>query len=274
MVHAVQAAAPASVLAHSAPHHAWACTLAALAALPRPTVPATAARSSLLPLTALFPHSAFMSAHLHSVYRRTHQLCGLRVDLARLSASPAVSTALPFVLASSAAYSGRTAGHHHVRKVFETALAGTSMLETALQLAKGRGTHSAGTTAGLEASNDAMGALDSFNFAAIAEKGVHAAGTVGSAALDNAPVLWLAYVQWLTARGACTDAENVLLRGVSACPWCKGLWLQGLYLLAPQVADRFSEKWLKVMDERGVPMATELTEVLLLHFEDTTLVDK
>jgi hypothetical protein len=55
----------------------------------------------------------------------------------------------------------------------------------------------------------------------------------------------------------------VLLRAVSACPWSKSLWLEGLLDLAGELSGAEVAQLLAAMQERGVALMTEPSEVLM-----------
>ena len=259
----LQDAEPAEALGTSAAHHSLACVLATLAVLPQPDVPFSQAASALLPLVGIFPDSSYLSAALHSVYRRAHQLCHLRINVAKLGQHSAAQNAIPFVLASAGAVSELSSGHQHVRVVFETALAGAPVLAAALQSARlqsGASTDllaadSASLAAGTTAHRNAIEGVD---FAAL----VQAPAAPGQP-LASAPVVWLAYMQALVRRGAVSDAHAVFLRALAACPWCKSLWLRGLHVLADAVQGQEAAQLLDAMQQRGIELRTLPAEVLL-----------
>lgn len=220
--------------------------LTTLGTLPESSVPPSALRDALIPLIHTYPHSTYLTCQLHALRTRTHQLSLLRLDFALLAASVGTSAAIPFALAAVAALEGKVGGQHAVRASFEAALQGCPPLELAMRLAEGR--------AGGAVAVDTVGV----------EEGWEAAPLVAAGQpMELAPVLWLAYVQWLVAIGAMADAHSALLRAVTACPWSKGMWLRGVHLLAEQVAGTEVAQLLDVMQQRGLRLETLPAEVLL-----------
>jgi hypothetical protein len=217
----------------------------------------------LLPLATLFPHSAYICAQLQSVYRRTHQLCSLRVDLARLSATSPTATAPQFVLAAASAHSDRSLGRVHIEHVLEAALQGSSALSTAMQLATSRQEQDAAAERGMLPLGDPIALRDSHNFAAIAEAAARSAGAAGGAAsLGSAPVLWLAYVRWLHSVGDTRAAWRKLTSALQRCPWSKSMGLLGLHMLASESAGLQARAVVNRMQEWET-VSTSLEEVLL-----------
>ena len=251
----MQDAASAESIASSAAYHACACTLAALSALPSPVTPPGAARACLLPLAALYPHCSFLSAHLHSLYKRMHQLSRLRIDLARITAATPAGSSVQFTLGYAAATSAHGSGHSHTRGVLENALQGVPLLRSALCAARRR-------TCGHTAEAALRGTCSEIFCDVLS--GVE----LLPGQLDSSPVLWLAYLQWLVSTGAHSAARDVFVRAVFACPWSKGLWLRGLCLIAEVLQPADAEKYLKVMtDECGLQLSTLPAEVLFERLE-------
>jgi hypothetical protein len=243
------------VPATSAAHYAWARTLAALAALPRPAAPLSAVRTSLLPLVAIYPNSTLLATCVHRVYGRTRQVCRLRMDLDQLTSCTPAGTAAPFVLAAAAATSSLGQGGSQVHTVLGHALSGTSALAAALQATKPPAAWLGGDGAGLH------GLVQE----ACASRGCTALS------LGQTPEVWQAYLQFLASTGAVSELYDVLVRAAYSVPWCKSVWMRGLHLAADTLAGGLADGLLTTMVEWGVPLATqreEIWEEVMLLAED------
>jgi hypothetical protein len=170
----------------------------------------------------------------------------MRLDFTHLAASAGTSAVVPFALAAAAVLEGKVGGRDAVRASFEFALQGFPPLELALLLAAGR--------TGATCTEDTAGVAHGWGAAPLVAAGQP---------MEFAPVVWLAYVQWLVATGATVDAHSVLLRAVTACPWSKSVWLRGVHLLADRVAGTEVAQLLDVMQQRGLRLKTLPAEVLL-----------
>lgn len=154
--------------------------------------------------------------------------------------------------------------------VLEAALRGARPLDLATQMAAARAAGGERGTGGkMEALEREMEAR-----AASAAPHMHAQGEAAlpllatAQPLDGSPAVWLAYVRWCVATGALRHAHAVLLRAVSACPWAKGLWLQGLHELAEEVAGPEAGQLAAAMQDRGLPLLTQPAEMLLQRLEE------
>ena len=266
----VQGAAPVEVRAASAAHAAWACTLTTLAGCPGVSASLRDVRAVLLPLIRTHPHATYLYRQLAALQAAAHQSSQLRVDTSQLLAQPALAAAPSFVMAAAVAQAGQVGGRHRVQGVLEGALRGAQPLDLAMQMAAAR------AAGGERGAGGKMEALEREMEQRAEAAASHAAAPgdvplpllANAQPLDGSPATWLAYVRWCVATGALRDAHAVLLRAISACPWAKGLWLQGMHEVAEGVAGVEAGQLAAAMQERGLPLLTQPAEMLLERMQE------
>jgi hypothetical protein len=258
----IQARLPDSMKASSVAHAVWSCTLSTLATLPEASVSNRELHAFLVPAVTLHPHTPYLHNQLATLLRTAHLGSQLRIINAQLLAAPVATAAVQLVAAVAEIHTGKAGEAHSVRRVFESALRGATPLNIALELAAAR-TMDEGGQGGV------MEALEREVKAAEVARGRRFGWKVPSSLLavagppETAAGLWVMYLRWCAAVGALKDAHGVLLRGLSACPWSKGLWLKGIFALSGELSGPEVEHLLSAMQERGVVLMTEPSEILL-----------